>query len=77
MQRSAAEERQEQRQDNADDDAGDDREIKRGVAAFDTNVAGKTPQPAGAEAGPKRDADNHYDAAKNRHHSTELAHERR
>jgi len=70
----APENRQQQRQDDADDDAGDDREVKGGIAAFDADVARKPAQPPGPEPRPKRDAGDHYHAAKNRQHSAHLPH---
>ena len=72
--KSAAKERHDQTEHNADDDTGDDGEVEGGVAALDADIAGKTSEPADAEAGPKQETHDHDHAAKEDEHSAEFTH---
>ena len=63
--RSAAKHRHEQGDHDADDNAGNDREVECQVPALNANVARKPSQPARAETGPKREADDRDYAAEN------------
>jgi hypothetical protein len=74
---SAPEDRHDQAKGDTDNEAGDDRKIKRGVAAFDSNVTGQTSQPFRGEADPENKTDQSDDQADDNEDSAEVVHEER
>src|SRR5437764_15353358 len=74
---SATKERHDQGEHNAHDDTGDNREVERGTAALDPNIAGQTSKPADAESTPEEKADYRNDATENEQHSAKIAHKER
>jgi hypothetical protein len=70
----SAEQGENQGEQYANDKACNDREIKRRIPTLDTNITGKSSEPAGTKAGPKGKSNNRYYAPEESEHSTELPH---